>query len=110
MIKDGEPYDARANVGDPTYNPKGWWNDKATPVAFDWREYTLSWGDRSEALVDPSGSAKYYGELEENADGIVKLVIPAGNEDGEFYTLQGVRVSNPTKGVYIQNGKKVIVK
>ena len=110
MIKDGEPYDARAKMGDEVYNPKGWWNDKATPVAFDWREYTLSWGDRSEALVNPSGSAKYYGELEENADGIVKLVIPAGNEDGEFYTLQGVRVSNPTKGVYIQNGKKVIVK
>ena len=110
MIKDGEPYDARANVGDPTYNPKGWWDDKAKPVAFDWREYTLSWGDRSEALVDPSATAKYFGEFEEDADGVVKIVIPAGNEDGEYYTLQGVRVTNPTKGVYIQNGKKVIIK
>jgi hypothetical protein len=110
MIKDGEPYDARANVGNETYNPKGWWDDKAKPVAFDWREYTLSWGDRSQALVDPNSSAKYFGEFEEDADGVVKIVIPAGNEDGEYYTLQGVRVTNPTKGVYIQNGKKVIIK
>lgn len=31
-------------------------------------------------------------------------------EEGAIYNLQGVRVSNPTKGVYIQNGKKFIVK
>lgn len=31
-------------------------------------------------------------------------------EDGAIYNLQGVRVTNPTKGVYIQNGKKFIVK
>ena len=31
-------------------------------------------------------------------------------QDGEYYTLQGVRVANPTKGVYILNGKKVIIK
>ncbi len=111
MIKDGIPYSARGeNMGNETYNPKRWWDDKAKPVAFDWREYTLSWGNRSEALVNPNGSAKYFGEFEEDADGVVKIVIPAGNENGEYYTLQGVRVTNPTKGVYIQNGKKVIIK
>lgn len=32
-------------------------------------------------------------------------------EDGEYYDLKGQRVSNPTqKGIYIKNGKKVIVK
>lgn len=30
--------------------------------------------------------------------------------DGVYYTLIGQRVTNPTKGVYIKNGKKVIVK
>jgi len=30
--------------------------------------------------------------------------------NGIFYTLSGVRVSNPQKGLYIQNGKKVIIK
>jgi hypothetical protein len=37
----------------------------------------------------------------------VKTVIP---NDGVFYTLQGVRVDKPTKGIYIQNGKKVVIK
>lgn len=31
-------------------------------------------------------------------------------QDGATYTLQGVRVSNPQKGIYIQNGKKVVIK
>ena len=30
--------------------------------------------------------------------------------DDNYYTLQGIRVKNPSKGVYIKNGKKVIVK
>lgn len=31
-------------------------------------------------------------------------------EDGVYYTLQGTRVQNPSKGLYILNGKKVLVK
>lgn len=31
-------------------------------------------------------------------------------EDGLYYTLQGVAVKNPSKGIYILNGKKVFVK
>ena len=31
-------------------------------------------------------------------------------EDNVYYTLQGTRVQNPTKGLYILNGKKIIVK
>ena len=30
--------------------------------------------------------------------------------DGEWYTLQGQRVVKPAKGLYILNGKKVVVK
>ena len=32
------------------------------------------------------------------------------NNSGEYYNLAGQRVANPTKGLYIVNGKKVIVK
>ncbi|MCR4854157.1 MAG: hypothetical protein K5893_11270 [Prevotella sp.] len=32
------------------------------------------------------------------------------NENSVLYNLNGVRVDNPTKGVYIQNGRKVILK
>ncbi|MBQ9669241.1 MAG: hypothetical protein IJV45_10960, partial [Prevotella sp.] len=31
-------------------------------------------------------------------------------ENGQLYNLNGVRVAAPQKGIYIQNGKKVIVK
>jgi len=30
--------------------------------------------------------------------------------DNEFYSLQGRQVSNPQKGIYIKNGKKIVVK
>ena len=30
--------------------------------------------------------------------------------DNEFYSLQGRQVSNPQKGIYIKNGKKVVIK
>lgn len=36
--------------------------------------------------------------------------IKAAVENGEVYNLQGVRVANPQRGLYIINGKKVLVK
>ena len=29
--------------------------------------------------------------------------------DGNIYSMNGVKVSNPSKGIYIKNGKKVIL-
>lgn len=31
-------------------------------------------------------------------------------QDNNYYTLQGIRIKNLVKGIYIKNGKKVIVK
>ena len=39
---------------------------------------------------------------------IAKSQEPKAN--GQYFDLQGRRVTNPTKGLYIVNGKKVIVK
>ena len=36
--------------------------------------------------------------------------VKAAAEDGAVYNLQGVRVAQPTKGLYIVNGKKMLVK
>lgn len=37
--------------------------------------------------------------------------IAIGNEDnGGYYTLQGMKTVSPAKGVYIHNGKKVVIK
>ena len=40
----------------------------------------------------------------------IKDVKSSGVKDGEWYTLQGQRVQNPGKGLYIHNGKKVVIK
>lgn len=31
------------------------------------------------------------------------------NEDGDYYTLSGTRVKNASKGIYIKNGKKILL-
>ena len=40
----------------------------------------------------------------------IEKVLPAGDVNGEMYDLNGRRVVNPTTGIYIQNGQKVLVK
>lgn len=40
----------------------------------------------------------------------INAVKTEERQDNAFYNLQGVRVMNPTKGLYIQNGKKIIIK
>jgi hypothetical protein len=42
--------------------------------------------------------------------GINGIDADAAGEKDVYYNLQGVRVANPGKGVYIKNGKKVLVK
>ena len=72
--------------------------------------------------VEPTGNnsnlmlISVFGDEEVNGetDGIEeikttdKVVVNAN--DNVWYTTQGVRVANPTKGVYIHNGKKVVIK
>jgi hypothetical protein len=36
--------------------------------------------------------------------------VEANKADGEWYTIQGVRVDKPTKGLFIHNGRKVVIK
>lgn len=48
---------------------------------------------------------------ENNTTGIDKVENKKDDEENIYYTLSGVRVINPTeKGVYIKNGKKVIIR
>ena len=43
--------------------------------------------------------------------GATAITLPVTNQplDGVLYNLQGVRVDQPTKGLYIRNGKKIII-
>ena len=54
-----------------------------------------------------------FKSIESDEDGTtsIKDLTPALSEgEGEWYTLQGQRVAKPGKGLYIKNGKKVVVK
>ena len=42
--------------------------------------------------------------------GIAEISSKKGLLDGDFYDLSGRKVAQPTKGLYIMNGKKVIIK
>ena len=51
------------------------------------------------------------GDGEDEATGIINVNESETVLSGEWYTLQGVRIERPTsKGIYILNGKKVLVK
>ena len=60
------------------------------------------------ALTTPSGRAGFIFE-DEDVTGIQSVVKQTTNNTS-YYDLQGRRVAQPTKGLYIVNGKKVIIK
>lgn len=60
-------------------------------------------------LKTGDGVRSFIGFSEGEANGIESVGAEAGLSM-EVYNLQGVRVAQPTKGLYIMNGKKVIFK
>ena len=55
----------------------------------------------------PSLALSFGGD---NGTTAIESVEKAVKADGEFYNLNGQRVAQPTKGLYIVNGRKVIIK
>ena len=82
--------------------------DNYTFIGVDWYYALLKNYQKDEAAgarviwLDEAQATAIFGVKELNAK--------AAAGDGYIYNLQGVRVSNPSKGLYIQNGKKFIVK
>ena len=68
------------------------------------------WGTRK--LAAGTSSAKFFGEpvIEIDETTGVTKVVNSVSVDETYYNLNGQQVVNPTKGVYIKNGKKVIIK
>ncbi len=67
-------------------------------------------------LSDGSGDTKSMSVIfDDNTDnggttGIIEVAPATDAQDGVYYNLTGMRVNTPTKGIYIVNGKKVIIK
>ena len=68
----------------------------------------------ADATVDELKAAtealKAAEEAFNTATGIESVKVDDLTKDGAVYNLNGVRVTNPTKGLYIKNGKKYMVK
>ena len=64
--------------------------------------------NESGAFVVPVSEATTISIADGTGTGINS--INSENADNTFYTLQGVKVSGKAKGLYIKNGKKVVVK
>ena len=58
-------------------------------------------------MVEKSTGAKFFG-LDSEATGINS--VKTAKADGAYYTLEGVKTTKPVKGLYIHNGKKIVVK
>lgn len=52
---------------------------------------------------------KIYGKLA-STSGISRNVTIEALDSSDYYNLQGIRVNNPSHGIYIKNGKKIILK
>ena len=57
--------------------------------------------------VPAATTAKFFG-LDGEATGINS--VKTAKADGAYYTLEGVKTTKPVKGIYIHNGKKIVVK
>lgn len=97
----------------------------STGVTADGTQYCLTeqdgkvgFGKVKAGVVIPAGKAYLVVKEQASAnffafDGTVtaiKNVETSATADGAYYTLQGVKVEKPTKGIYVHNGKKVIIK
>lgn len=61
-------------------------------------------------LLASTGLARDFLGFEEETTAINKVSELKSEVSGNYYDLQGRRIAQPTKGVYIVNGKKVIVR
>ena len=56
------------------------------------------------------GGIVISGEIKQEVSSGIQQVETKTLGNDPVYDIQGVRVSNPKKGIYIQNGKKIIIK
>lgn len=62
-------------------------------------------------LVLPAASATRFYSIQFGGETTgINEVNAAAKADGAYYTLQGVKISKAAKGIYIHNGKKVVIK
>lgn len=66
--------------------------------------------DLSQIATPSSAPAKGVIKMGVSGDGTTGIGAVTAEHDNVYYNLQGQRVAAPTRGIYIVNGKKVIIK
>lgn len=94
VLSDGAKYYALTKIGDKVGFAK---------VAKD----VVIPAGKAYLMVENGESAKFFG-LDGEATGINS--VKTAKVDGAYYTLEGVKTTKPVKGIYIHNGKKIVVK
>jgi len=81
--------------------------DKATTTVAPFRAY---FSPLTMMAGQPAAAALYIGSEGNNPTGITEMTYDRQETKGAAYNLNGQRVAHPRKGLYIVDGKKVIMK
>lgn len=112
LIKKDDGYFLRAVAKDNATDVTEYVDERENEYGGYWKlaiwEKPTDFGVRN-SKITPS---KFIGEPvfeEDETTGVAKIIIPAETEE-VYYNLNGQRVVNPSHGVFIKNGKKIILK
>ena len=84
------------------------WNEAKQDYDFEDSPATLYIPVGKKAAYIANGWDQFAAIVEDDASGIDEITTNQRTDDGAIYNLNGQRVENPTKGVYIRNGKKIL--
>jgi len=88
-------------------------NNKADAYTAAWVKYFRKknpYGEGASSTSDELGFGTLMFGAEVIPTGISEMVKLSKGEDDKFYNLNGQRIAQPTKGLYIVNGRKVVIK
>ena len=80
------------------------------PLTAKVKKAVLIKADDSETVSTVTNAWGCEVSSESTPTGIQSIKAFASEKDGAIYNLSGQRVSSPSKGIYIQNGKKIILR
>jgi hypothetical protein len=83
-------------------NGLGWYWGATEGAAFE------SGAHKAWMFIDKSSSARGFIRMFNEPTGVNEVTVKKEDVKGTYYDLSGRRVMNPTKGLYIVNGKKIL--
>ena len=84
--------------------------DDTHPIGFYKTEATSFTVGANTAYLPANTSARTFIALDEETTGIGATLMNSEKVNSEVYNLNGQRVAQPSKGLYIVNGRKVVIK